>query len=421
MKLYLNPSEFVPGSTLIFLDEIQECARARTSLKWFAESGSYDVIASGSMLGVVDSMSGSGESIPVGYEQTAEMKALDFEEFLVAYGTPEDAIAEVRRHLHHRTEIPMAYLSVFESRFREYMVVGGMPEAVQRFMDTRDYMAARDTVLNLVQSARSDINRYNTGVNRIKAGECYDSIPYQLGQTNKKFMYSRIAGEGSRKSAEKYMDNLLWIKSAGYGVFCYSITGLGLPAARYVDRGSFRIYLPDTGTLTNMYGVGSIRAVLNSDYAYNMGAVAENAVADCLVKAGFAPLYYRRTGGDDRMELDFVIEAVDGLIAIEVKSGKKREAPSIRKVSAGAVHEKIMLREGNIRDEGDGIMRFPLFAAAFIGEICGPSDDLQLRGDVPFRGLPNVTTPLNPSTTCGSSRTVRSSSKSSNGLSAASL
>lgn len=376
MKLFFDPSEFVPGFTLIFIDEIQECAKARTSLKWFAESGIYDVVASGSMLGIVDSMSGQGESIPVGYEQTVEMKALDFEEFLVARGISRDSISEVRRCLSNRSEIPKAFLSVFEGHFRDYMVVGGMPAAVQRFVDTNDYMAAREVVLDLVQSARSDINRYNVGVNRIKSGECYDSIPYQLGHTNKKFMYSRITGEGSRKSAEKYMDNLLWIRSAGYAIFCYALTGIGLPSAMYVDRSSFRVYLSDTGTLTNLYGTGSIKAILSSDHSYNMGAVAENAVADCLVKAGFTPMYYRKTGGDDRMELDFLIETPAGLTVIEVKSGKTREAPSINKLRSDAVFKRIMLREGNVADEGNGIMGYPLFAAAFIDEICGSADAL---------------------------------------------
>ena len=371
MKLYFDPSLFVPGSTLLFFDEIQECPKARTSLKWFAEDGSYDVIASGSMLGISDNMSGKGISVPVGYEQIVEMKALDFEEFLTACSIQPESLSKVRECIHRYLDIPKAYLSVFEKRFRDYMVVGGMPEAVQKFIDTGDYTASRDVILSLIQSARSDINRYNSGVNRIKAGECYDSIPYQLDQTNKKFMYSRISGEGSRKSAEKYMDNLLWIKSAGYGIFCYSLTGLGLPTAVYVDRSSFRVYMSDTGMLTNLYGMGSVRAILSSDFSYNMGAVAENAVADCLYKSGHMPMYYRRTGGDNRMELDFVIEMPDGITVIEVKSGKKREAPSLTKVNSKAVTRKIMLREGNIGNEAEDVRGYPLFTAAFIDELEG--------------------------------------------------
>lgn len=368
MKLYFDPREFVPGKTLLFFDEIQECPEARTSLKWFCEDGSYDVIVSGLLLGIADNLGGAGVSVPVGYERILEMKGLDFEEFLWACGITEESISEVRKCIHNFVPLPEAFLSVFESRFRDFMVVGGMPESVQKFIERGDYTESRKILLSLVESVRADLCRHNTRINGIKNRECFDSIPHQLDQSNKKFMYSRISGEGSRKSAEKYMDNMLWIKGAGYGNFCYSLYDLSKPMSRNIDRSSFRVYLSDTGTLANMYGLGAVRAILNGDYSYNLGALAENAVAECLVKSGYQIAYRRQTGGSDRMELDFLIENSKGLIAIEVKSGKSREAPSISNLAPGRVDDKIMFRSGNICEEKGGIKGYPLFASAFLGE-----------------------------------------------------
>jgi len=364
MKLYFPEEEIVPGESLIFLDEIQECKTARTALKFFTEDGRYDVVCSGSSLGI-DELCEPGCSAPVGYETSMVMHGLDFEEFLWGMGITDKQISVVKKCIEDYSPIPESYLSVFESRFNEYMVVGGMPETVQIFADCRDFMKARSKSLELIESAKGDMNKYNEGVNRIKTAECYDSIPYQLEQTNKKFMYSRVTGEGSRKSAEKYMDNLLWIKAAGYANFCYALNGLDKPLTRMRDTGSFRVYLSDTGSLANLYGIEAIRAIVNSDYSYNLGSIAENAVSDCLNKGGFQQYYYRKSAGNDRIELDFVVETLDGICAIEVKSGKTRESPSICKLKNGAVSRKIMLRKGNIGDEGDGIEGYPLFTAAF--------------------------------------------------------
>lgn len=375
MKLFFPDEDIVPGSTLLLFDEIQDCPAARTSLKFFTQDGRYDVIGSGSRLGVESQCDGAeqetdqAESVPVGYETSVEMKGLDFEEFLWATGISEEAIAETRRCIADYIPLPTAYLSVLESRFRDYLVVGGMPEAVQSFVDTSDYMESRKVILQLVESTKADINKYNHGVDRIKTTECYESMPHQLDQTNKKFMYSRISGEGSRKSAEKYMDNLLWIKSAGYGNFCYSLYGIAKPLERQKDLSSFRIYFSDTGTLVNLYGVNSIRAILASDYSYNLGAMAENAVSECLVKAGYRPMYYHSTSGKKRLEIDFLIEYADGIAAIEVKSGKGRSAPSINYLDSEVVTKKIMFRTGNIGDEPGDIRGYPLFAAAFIDSI----------------------------------------------------
>ena len=365
MKLYRDPKDFVPGSTLIFLDEVQECPRARTALKQFTMDGKYDVIASGSLLGVSE-LHRNESSVPVGYETHIQMSPLDFEEFLWAAGIEESAIGHVRGSISSYERIDPAYLNVFESKFREYLIVGGMPEAVQRYVDTKDITSAHDVIDNLIQSAMSDINRYNEGVDKIKVAECFRSIPHQLDQTNKKFMYSRISGGQSRRSAERYMDNVLWIKAAGYGIISYSLCGLELPMKE--DRSSFRIYLSDTGMLCHMYGNSVMRALLESDYSVNEGAIAENIVAICLSKTGSDLMYYNKNSGKDRMELDFVVDTGYGLTAIAVKTGKDRSSVSMNKASAFFKENRVMFRNGDVCDE-DGIRAYPIFAAAFIDDI----------------------------------------------------
>ena len=371
MKLYRNPKDFVPGSTLIFLDEVQECPQARTALKQFTMDGKYDVIASGSLLGVSE-LHRNDSSVPVGYETHIEMRPLDFEEFLWAAGIEESAIEQVRGSISSYVSIESTYLKVFESKFREYLLVGGMPEAVQKYVDTKDIMSAHEVIEDIMQSALSDINRYNEGVDKIKVTECFKSIPHQLDQTNKKFMYSRISGGQSRKSAEKYMDNLLWIKAAGYGIFSYSLCGLELPMRE--DRGSFRVYLSDVGMLCHMYGNSVMRAILESDYSVNEGAIAENAVATCLFRPGHDLMYYNKNGGEDRMELDFIIDTKYGMTAVEVKSGTDKTAKSMIKASSFFKDNRIMFRDGNVCDE-EGIRAYPIFAAAFIDDICPKKED----------------------------------------------
>jgi len=166
------------------------------------------------------------------------------------------------------------------------------------------------------------------------------------------------------------MENLLWIKNAGYGVFCYGLEQPALPLKKYVIRDSFKVYMSDTGMLLNSYGDKAKMAVYQGDGSYNMGAVAENLVASEMHKSGLEPMYYRKDKGEGRMELDFILEFWDGVAVIEVKSGKDRTAPSLKK--AGTMFDiarRIMLEPGNIRVDEDGIEHYPIFACAFIEEM----------------------------------------------------
>ncbi len=366
------------GSTLLFLDEIQECERAYSALKQLTIYGKIDVIASGSLLGVKipQDRSGAEPLMPIGYQETLVMHPVDFEEFLWAKGMPKAAVEELRACVREKKEIESVLYERASMLFREYMIVGGMPEAVEAYVSSNDFRPAGKALNEVALACIRDINRCNDGDERLKTADCFDSIPDQLAEPNKKFMYSRIKSGKPRRSSEIYMENLLWIKAAGYGVFCYGVDQPALPLKRYVRRDSFKVYLSDTGMLLGMYGDKAKKAVYSGDSSYNMGAVAENAVASEMAKAGLEPRYYSKNKGAGRMELDFVLEFWDGVAAIEVKSGKDRTAPSLQK--AGRLFDiarRIMLEPGNIRVDGDGVEHYPLFACAFIRDMDPAPDD----------------------------------------------
>lgn len=378
LSLYNSGFVFVPGSTLIIFDEIQECPRARTALKFFSQDGRYDVIASGSLLGVdIRRMkSDDGEvswddaPLPVGYEEPMVMHSLDFEEYLWANGISKNVIADIRTHIREHKKIPEAIHFRFSDLFRDFMLTGGMPEAVQTYVDTKNYASAFKVVSSILETAIADINRYNDVVNANKTAECFRSIPSQLAGSNKKFMYSRINGDGSRKSAEKYSENLLWIKNAGYGNFCYRVESVEPSLSSREDKKQFKVYLSDTGMLVNMYGDSVRRAIFEHDTNVNMGAITENMIAECLMKNGIQPRYYNRNKDSGRMELDFVVELGGDLTVIEVKSGKSRAASSLDKViDIFMIDRRIMFEDSNVSVSDDGIEHYPLYAAAFIDEM----------------------------------------------------
>lgn len=373
----------VPGDTLLIFDEIQECPRARSSLKTFAEDGRFDVIASGSLIDVRGDESRS--IIPVGYEEHLTMYGLDFEEFLWATGSRESMISEVRDAVRTATPISGSYYDVMDSRFRDFMLVGGMPAAVQAFVDSGSYKEARLVMDGIVATLKDDIGKYSSKTNRIKIEACFDSIPYQLSKSNKKFMYTDIGkgldgdddivngpgrSRGSRMASREYGDSLMWIERSGIGNYCYALNLPDFPPEEFVDLRRFKIYMSDTGMLMSRYAHRTRAAILDWDYSVRAGAIVENEVAECLMKGGFGLFYFSSTKGEGRMEIDFIVEMGDEIAAVEVKSGKDREAPSLGKISRihPNVTRRIKLERSNIHVD-DEAEHYPLFAAAFMGDM----------------------------------------------------
>ncbi len=366
----------VPGGTLIIFDEVQSCPSARASLKWFCQDGRYDVVASGSLLNVPlrsDGSDGRASLIPTGYETHMRMYGLDFEEFLWAKGYGEDLIGDVRRHIRQREPMKAAMLDTMAREFTEFMAVGGMPEAVSRYLD-EGISGATDALDDIVRSNMDDVIKYAVESEVMRIRRTLESIPHQLSQSNKKFMYSRIEDNGrSRDGFRKYGSALLWIEGSGIGNMCYQLREISRPLSVSADRDQFKAYMSDTGMLLHMMDDGdrsAMLAVLSGDAAFNQGALAENAVAECLMKADVPRYYHINRKSPGRMELDFVVGMGRDTAAVEVKSGRDRTAPSLTNTLTDARFQRhVMFERGNIGVDGNGVEHYPLFAAAFIRDM----------------------------------------------------
>lgn len=359
----------IDENTLIILDEIQECPCAHTSLKYFTIDGRYDVIALDSFFRTSYEKDDSQSIDSEEYEEHISMYSMDFEEFLWALGIHEDIVDNLKNSIKEKNSLNPAVLGKYESLFRDYMIIGGMPESVELYVKTEKYADSEKIIVRLLESYRENIKKYTSDSETIKTIECFESIPFQLSKPNKKFMYSSIKNKGFRKAADRYSENILWIMNTGFVNPCYALDEISLPLEAHEIRNSFRLYLSDTGILSHMYDFDALIAVFRNDTKYNFGAITENIIAECLMKNDITPRYYIKNKDSGRMELDFVIVLGNELTVIEVKSGRTRDYPSLNKVdSYFNVDRKIVFENGSIHSDGD-VEYYPLFAAAFINEL----------------------------------------------------
>ncbi len=353
-----------PENTLLIFDEVQEVPRALASLKYFYENApQYHIVCAGSLLGIALHQ---GTSFPVGKVDFLKLYPLSFSEFLMATGN--ERFAELLKNQDY--EMITSFKQTYIDALKHYYFVGGMPEAVQTFIDTKDYALVGKVQRNLLESCYRDIDRYNRSINRVKVLDCFKNIPAQLSNSNKKFMFSRVDGGKSRNSALKYKGNMLWIEGAGYGNFVYSLNSIEKSLRGHEVRDQFKVYLSDTGMLMEMYGRQAKQDLYSGNVELNSGAIMENVVAENLMKSGFHMWYYRKNNGPGMMEIDMIIELGNDVAAIEVKSGKKRDAPSISKVDKiFRVKRRIKFERSDIYVSEDGIEHYPLFASAFVKEM----------------------------------------------------
>ena len=313
--------KLIPGKTLIFLDEIQKCANARTALKFLAEDGRYDVIASGSLLGLAygkdaDKDVEEVESVPVGYEKPLVMYSLDFEEFLWAYGYSSDTVEYLKNFFSSKEKIPFEVNEKFETILNEYLVVGGMPEVVADFMEHKDFTRVQEIQDKILASYADDISQHAKGAEKVKVRKCYDSIPRQLAKENKKFKYSEVE---SKATARKFGDSIQWLRDANMAYICYNTTTPMLPLKAYEKDREFKVYINDTGLLLALYGFATKQALLNGNLkGFAKVGIYENFVAETLVKNGYSLHYFKP---NDNSELEFVIERNGEVVPIEVKAG----------------------------------------------------------------------------------------------------
>jgi hypothetical protein len=315
MSLQLPNVKFIEGKTLIFLDEIQHCPNARTAIKFLAIDGRYDVISSGSLLGLYYK---EIVSIPVGYERQIEMHSLDFEEFLWAYGYNETAIENLKDYFSSKGNIPEVVNEKFHKILREYLVVGGLPSVVNTFFETNNFQAVYEEQLAILNEYQDDIKKYAKINEKQKIRDCYYSIPRQLAKEYTKFQYKTIEPNGSSRKYENALD---WLIDAGMVKKVYNVSTPQLPLNAYERQDQFKIYATDIGLTTTMYGFETQTALVNNILkGPAKGGIYENLAFDILHKKGYNLHYFKKE--NNSQEIEFLIEQNCAVIPIEVKSHK---------------------------------------------------------------------------------------------------
>ena len=302
---------FIEGKTLVFFDEIQSCPNARTAIKFLVEEGVYDYIESGSLLGINYK---DVSSYPVGFERQIEMFPMDFEEFLWARGVSELAVETVREMYLDQMPITGFVHDQMMKYYREYLIVGGMPEVVSTFINNPDFAATLTTQRKIIQSYRDDIAKY-AAEQKTKAKRFFDAIPSELSKEKKRFILSNMEKSASM---QKYEDAASWLDDAGVAYFCYNLHSLALPFEQEENRSLFKVYLLDTGLLCALWGNDIQLKVMQGELDINEGALTENFVAAELRRHGHTLHYYDRKS---RQELDFLLAENNKVTIIEVKSG----------------------------------------------------------------------------------------------------
>ena len=355
---------FEPGNTILVLDEIQECPDARTALKFFHLDGRYDVIGTGSLLGV----RGYGKepkSIPVGYETTIDMSPLDFEEFLWANGISEVVIDSLRKNIRGVTPVPAALHKKMRQLLLQYTVVGGMPDVVQTFVDTKRLDEVLNMQRDIVRSYEDDMIKYANQKDKSHILECFQSIPKQLSKENKKFQYS-VVKKGS--TASKYAGSLQWIEDAGIISRCYNLTATELPLDGNAQDDVFKVYMRDCGLFISMLEDGTQFDVLQGNLARYKGAIFENLIADMFTKMGRKLYYFHKNSG---LEVDFVIRYKGECTLVEVKASSgntKSTKPILAHPEKYHVNSAIKLGDYNVGRSGE-ILTLPLYMAFLLTEV----------------------------------------------------
>ncbi|MCI7130049.1 MAG: ATP-binding protein [Lachnospiraceae bacterium] len=355
---------FEPGKTILVLDEIQECPDARTALKFFHLDGRYDVIGTGSLLGV----RGYGKepkSIPVGYETTIDMSPLDFEEFLWANGISEVVIDSLRKNIRGVTPVPAALHKKMRQLLLQYTVVGGMPDVVQTFVDTKRLDEVLNMQRDIVRSYEDDMIKYANQKDKSHILECFQSIPKQLSKENKKFQYS-VVKKGS--TASKYAGSLQWIEDAGIISRCYNLTATELPLDGNAQDDVFKVYMRDCGLFISMLEDGTQFDVLQGNLARYKGAIFENLIADMFTKMGRKLYYFHKNSG---LEVEFVIRYKGECTLVEVKasSGNTKSTKTIlAHPEKYHVNSAIKLGDYNVGRSGE-ILTLPLYMAFLLTEV----------------------------------------------------
>ncbi len=336
--------EIQPRNTLVFFDEIQEAPQLITHVKFLVEDGRFDLILSGSLLGVQIKHIAS---FPVGYAQIEHMYPLDFEEFCWSQGVTEDLLDVVREAYRNKTPLPDNLHDQFVRLYRLYQIVGGMPEVVQKYLDTKyDLGAVRALQESIVEQYRFDASKYSEE-RSLQIRSIFDALPAELAKENKRFQLKALK---QKAVFDRYANDFAWLVGAGVAYKCNCVNEPVFPLQRTEDRRKFKLYSSDTGLLLAQYPVGVSLNLLEGSRSVNFGAIYENAVAQELACKNVPLRYYHN---NRRGEVDFIVETDEGaVVPLEVKSGKdyKRHVAltNLLREESFDIQEALVLSEANI-------------------------------------------------------------------------
>lgn len=355
----IDPSKkFMANNTIIIFDEIQDFPKIATSLKFFKIDGRFDVICSGSLLGINYR---EIESNSVGYKTDYSMSSMDFEEFLWANGYNEDDIQDMFRHMQENRPFSKLEMEIYSTLFLDYCILGGMPAVIRQYIEKGTFEGSLMMQRQLLEDYREDIRKYADGLDQGRIMNVFEKIPNQLAKENKKFQISKVA-HGAR--FKDYRGCIEWLKDSGIVQICYCLNYPELPLKGNYDDNKFKLYFFDTGLFVSMLddeAQTDLRANKNMDIY--KGALYENIVAEALVKSGYQLYYYKKD--DSTLEQDFFVRTQKQLIPLEVKA-KNGKSKSLRTLISDEVYPDIKygikLTSSNI-GFSDNIITFPYFCA----------------------------------------------------------
>ncbi len=374
LSAMMTDCRFVADKTCIILDEIQECKEARTALKAFHLDGRFDVIATGSLLGVKGY--GSKEdpkkeiyphnvaavSIPVGYETLVEMHPLDFEEFLWANGINDAVIDHVKKCFVDEVPVEPGIHKVMMDLLYRYVIVGGLPNVVNCYLETKNVELIYKLQRDLIADYQEDMVKYASDSDKPHIRECFNSIPKQLAKVNKKFQYS-VVKKGGR--ASQYAGSIQWLEDAGIVNRCYNTQIPQLPLEGNAIMECFKLYTADIGILMGMLNFGTQIDILQGNLLGYKGAIFENLMADFLCKSDQMLYYFQKDSG---LETDFLIRFKGECVAVEVKAktGKTKSLSTILKNKAVYhVNSAFKLGQYNVGRDGE-VLTLPLYMGFLI-------------------------------------------------------
>ena len=372
ITLRKKDATFIPNDTVLIFDEIQDCPNARSSLKYFALDGRYDIIATGSMLGIKNyrTTKKNLRGIPVGYEDYIDMKPMDFEEFLWANNINNDIISSLKDSITNLKQINSFIHKEMLDLFNKYLCIGGMPEAVDKYIETNDFNQVRKIQKRILADYEAEFGTHLNDNGEIVVDyyakarilDTFHSIPRQLAKENQKFQYSVISKNAKRR---EYKTSIDWLEDYGLISLCHNLTSLELPLDSFAVEDVFKIYVNDTGLYIAMLDDDIPSNIINNSMGNGKGAIYENVIADALSKTNLKLYYYRKDSG---LEIDFINKYNSKVCLVEVKakSGKAKSASYILDNYDKYHIDQLLKFSSNNIGKANKILTFPYYLISFV-------------------------------------------------------